>query len=79
MFDYAGEFKVQLVLPPNTKGIVAADVVIPAGKDEAKVILQAPPGATPANLPNLIVRATATLNGNMPLAHEAKINVNVVK
>jgi hypothetical protein len=79
MFDYAGEFKVQLVLPPNTKGIVADDVVIPAGKDEARVILKTPAGAMPGNLPNLIVRATATLNGNMPVAHEAKINVNVVK
>ncbi len=79
-FDYAGEFKVQLVLPPNLQGISAPDVVIPAGKDEAKVVLTVAAAAVlgPRNV--LAVRATALVNGNVPTVQESpKFNVNVVK
>jgi hypothetical protein len=76
---YAGEFKVRLVLPADMKGISADEVAIPAGKDEAKMLLRAPADATPGKRENLIVRAVATLNGSIPLSHEAKINVNLVK
>jgi len=76
---YAGQFKVQLVLPPNTKGISADEITIPAGEDEARILLRAPADATPGNRQNLIVRAVALIAGNTPLLHETKINVNVVK
>jgi hypothetical protein len=79
MHNYAGEFKVQLVLPPEVKSVTADAVTIPAGKDEAKVILRAPADASPGNIQNLVVRATATIADNLPLVHEAKFNVNVVK
>ena len=75
---YAGQFKVQLVLPADTKGISADEITIPAGADEAKILLRAPADATPGNRQNLVVRAVAWINGNTPLTHEAKINVNVV-
>jgi hypothetical protein len=78
MHDFAGEFKVQLVLPANVKGVVADPVTIAAGKDEAKLILKAPADAAMGNRPDLIVRAVATLQG-FPLTHETKINVNVTK
>jgi len=79
-FDYAGEFKVQLVLPPNVQGISAADVVIPAGKDEAKLVLKVPATAVPGPRNDLIVRATAMVNGNVPTVQDsAKFNVTVVK
>lgn len=78
-YDYAGEFKVQLVLPPNAKGIAAADVVIPAGKDEAKLVVKAAPDAPPGGRNELVVRATALVNGKVPTVQEAKFNVNVVK
>jgi hypothetical protein len=78
--DYAGEFKVQLVLPPNLKGITAADAVIPAGKDEVKLVLQVAAEAAPGPRNELIVRATAMLNGNVSTVQESpKFNVNVVK
>jgi hypothetical protein len=77
--DYGGEFKVELILPPNVKGVSAEPVVIPAGKNEAKLVLKVPTDAAVGNRPNLVVRATATLAGNTPLAQETKINVNVVK
>lgn len=76
LYGYNGEFKVQVVLPPGTKGAQIGDVVIPAGKDEAKLVIKA--GAMAVNLPNLIVRATATYQGHAT-THEVKLNVNVVK
>jgi hypothetical protein len=79
MFDYAGEFKVQLVLPPNLKGISAADVTIAAGADEAKLVVQAAADAAPGPRPDLVVRATAMVNGNVATVQEAKVTVNVVK
>jgi hypothetical protein len=79
-FDYAGEFKVQLVLPPNLKGITAADAVIPAGKGEVKIVLQVAADAAPGPRNDLIVRATAMVNGKVPTVQESpKFNVNVVK
>jgi hypothetical protein len=77
--DYAGDFKVQLVLPKDTKGISAADVTIPAGKNEAKLVVKVAADAPPGNRADLIVRATGTLNGNVPVPHEVKFNFNVVK
>lgn len=75
-WGYDGEFKVQIVLPPGAKGATIADTVIPAGKNEAKLVIKA--GAMPVNLQSLIVRATATYQGH-PTTHEVKLNVNVVK
>ncbi|HEY7423380.1 MAG TPA: hypothetical protein VH682_03985, partial [Gemmataceae bacterium] len=77
-FGYGGEFKVQVVLPPNAKGVQIGEVVIPAGKDEAKLVVKSPAGSMPVNLPNLIVRATAMYQGHAT-THEVKLNVNVVK
>jgi hypothetical protein len=77
-FGYEGEFKVQVVLPANAKGVQIADAVIPAGKDEAKLVVKTVAGAAPVNLPNLVVRATADYQGH-PTVHEVKLNVNVTK
>lgn len=77
-FDYAGEFKVKLVLPPGTQGVSATDGVIPPGQNEAKLTILIPPTANPGARPNLSVQAVAVVNGNVTLTHEVKINVNVV-
>ena len=76
---YTGPFRVQLILPPNMSDVGADDVSIAAGQDEAKLIVKAPTNAAPGNRQNLIVRATAVIEGNIWLVHETKINVNVVK
>jgi hypothetical protein len=78
-FNYQGEFKVQLVLPAGMKGVEASDVTIPAGQNEAKLVLRAPDGTNPGARNNLIVKATALFNGKTPTTHETKLNVNVVK
>src|SRR5262249_39917779 len=78
-FEYAGEFKVQLVLPPNVAGVSADEVTIPAGMDEVKLMLKAAADAAPGPRADLLVRATATLNGNVAVTQEAKFTVTVVK
>ena len=74
LWDYAGEFKVSLVLPANVKDVSAAEVVIPAGKDEATLMLKAPAEAAPGGRNDLVVRAVAMVNGNMPTTQEVKFN-----
>jgi hypothetical protein len=78
-FNFAGEFKVEVVLPANVKDVTAEPVVIPAGKDEAKLVLKVPADAMPGNRAGLIVRATALVNGNVPTIQETPLAVNVVK
>jgi hypothetical protein len=78
-FDYAGEFKVQVVLPPNTKGVSADEVTVPAGQNEAKVVLKIAADAMPTSLKDLVVKITGSFNGTVPTTQEAKFTVNVVK
>lgn len=79
LHDFEGPFKVQLVLPPNVKGITTGEVTIPAGENQAKLIATAAANAPVANYPNLTIRASAVVNGNVTLIHEAKVNINVIK
>jgi hypothetical protein len=59
--------------------VTAADVMIPAGKDEAKLVIVVAGDAPVANLQGLLVRATAMFNGTHETVQEAKFNLNVVK
>ncbi len=77
-FNYDGEFKVEVVLPPGTQGVTIAPVTIPAGQNEAKLMVQSQAGAAPGNRANLTVKATALFD-KTPVVHEAKLNVNVTK
>jgi hypothetical protein len=77
-FNYEGEFKVQLVLPPGVQGVSATDVTIPPGQNEARLIVQVAAGAAVGNRQNLTVKATAMFD-KTPIVHETKLNVNVTK
>jgi hypothetical protein len=79
LFDYADALKVQLVLPPEMKSFAAGEVTIPPGRNDTKLIVSAPPETPPGNRPNLTIRATAVVHGDVTLTHEAKVNINVVK
>jgi hypothetical protein len=79
MFDFRGEFKVRVVLPANVKGVTAPEVTVAPGKTEVKVPLRVERGAMPAILPDLIVRAVATLDSNVSATHDAKLSVSIVK
>ncbi len=78
-WDYDGEFKVSLVPPANVKDVTADDVVIPAGKDEATLVLTAPATAPPGGRNDLVVRAVAVVHGDTPTTQEVKFNLNVTK
>ncbi len=78
-FDYADAFKVELILPPNIKGLTADSITIAPGATEAKMTLKIAAGTPIAPLQNLTVRATAIVNTNVTLTHEIKINVNIAK
>jgi hypothetical protein len=79
LFDYAGELKVQLVLPQGLTGISAAEIVIPAGQSEGKLVVKAEANVGPGAKNDLLVRATGTINGNLPVVQEVKFALNVVK
>jgi len=79
MYDFDGEFKVKVVLPPDAKGVTIDEVTIPAGQDEAKLKVKVAADAAPGNRANLNVVATAMYNSTVPITQEAKLNVNVVK
>jgi hypothetical protein len=76
---YAGEYKVQLILPETAKGLSAEDVVIAAGANETKLVLQADEDAEPGARANVLVRLTGLYNGTVPITQESKLTVNVVK
>lgn len=76
--DYVDSFKVAL-LPENTNGLTADEVVIQPGQNQTKLTLKVPAAAAGGPRQNLTIRAVAIVNGNVVLNHETKINVNVVK
>ena len=78
---YAGEYKLKLILPPGAKGVSAADSVIPAGKDEAKIAVQVAADAKPGStVQNLVVQAVALFDAKTPITSETKFNgINIVK
>ncbi|MFL5241476.1 MAG: PPC domain-containing protein [Gemmataceae bacterium] len=78
-FDYAGEFKLQLVLPQNFKGLAADPVTIPTGQNEAKLIVKAAADAPVGQRTDLIVRAIAPIKDAITATQEAKFTLNIVK
>jgi hypothetical protein len=80
MHNFAGELKVQVVLPPNTADVQIPEAVIPAGQDEVKLQVTVPAAANPGNRPNLIVRTTGMYNGTVSISQDAPpLTINVTK
>lgn len=79
LFEFDGEFKVELVESGVTKGLSIPATNIPAGKNEAKVPLVVAADAPPGPRPNVTLKATAMIDGKIPAVHEAKVNLNVAK
>ena len=79
-YGFDGEFEVLVVLPAGAKGVEIAKVIIPAKQDEAKLVIKSPAGSMPGNVQNILVKATALYGaGKVPVVHEIKLGVNVVK
>ena len=77
--DFKGKFKLQLVLPPKVKGISAPEVTIPAGKDEAKVVLKVARDATAEGRTDLTMRAITAGKDGTAVTQDVKFTVKVVK
>jgi hypothetical protein len=75
----AGEFKVRLVSPSKEKGIHAAEVTIPAGKDRAKLVIEVDPEVMAGARSNFIVRVSGRLGGKGPINQEARLTVEVTR
>src|SRR5262249_24862084 len=75
---YAGDFKVQLVLPQGFAGVTAPEVTIPANANEGKLVLKCPANAAPAANPNVIVRCVATID-KVTLNQDGKFAVTIAK
>jgi hypothetical protein len=78
LYDFAGEFKVHFEAAKGTAGISAADVTVPAGKEEAKLLFKADAKAKPGGVAG-VIQVTAMYDGKHAIVHETKVNFNVVK
>jgi hypothetical protein len=78
-YDFAGELKVKFELPKGTTGVTAAEATIPAGKDEAKLVLKADADAKPGAVSNAVVTVTAVYDKKHTITHEGKVNFTVAK
>jgi hypothetical protein len=78
-YDYAGPFTVTFELPKGTAGVTVADVTIPAGKDEAKLVFKAAADAKPGAVNNAVVTVKAAYRKDHTVSHEVKVNFNVAK
>jgi hypothetical protein len=77
--NFNGQFKVHLAVPDVAKGIEAEDVEIPAGKNEARMIVKAAEDAAMGNRPGVLVQVTAKLREKVEIKQEAKLSVTVGK
>lgn len=77
--DYAGEYKVKFAAPKDVTGVTAADVTIPAGQSEAKLVLKAADGAKPGAVTNATITVTAVYAGKHTITHETKVTFTVAK
>jgi hypothetical protein len=72
------ELKVEVVFPPNGKGLSAAPATIKADQEQVRVVINASPDVRPGIAPNLTIRATALFNG-IPVVQETTVPLSVVK
>lgn len=76
--DYAGDYKVKVVLPMNAKGVTASEVTIPAGQTEVKVPVKAAADVAAGQLAAVHVEVTGMYDGKLPIASESpKFNLAV--
>ncbi len=72
---FLGPATLSLPLPPGVAGLSAAEVTIPADKDEGTLVVQAAGEATLGQLANMVVRASMQFDG--PAAIDQPLSINV--
>jgi hypothetical protein len=78
-YEFAGEFKVKFVPPMGVRGVTADDVTIPAGQNEAKLIITAAKDAKPGAVSNASIVVTAVYDKKHTITHEAKVTFTLAK
>ncbi|MGV2339369.1 MAG UNVERIFIED_CONTAM: hypothetical protein LVR18_36940 [Planctomycetaceae bacterium] len=76
--DYKGPLTVNLVLPPGVTALKADAVQIPAEQTEATLTITAAPDATPGDIANVVLQASADINGRNA-ATDVPVAVKVVE
>ena len=75
LYGFADAVQLKTKLPDGTKGLTVADVTIPAGQNEAKLVVQAAADATPGPVA-LEVQALSKFNGqDLPLTSKLTLTV----
>lgn len=77
-YAFDGEYKVKYVPPMGVSGVTADEVTVPAGKEEAKLVIKVASGAKPGSVNNGTVVVTAVYNKHT-ITHEVKVSFNVAK
>jgi hypothetical protein len=77
MYDFAGEFTVELVIPPEGKGLSADKATVAAGKDEAALTVRADPSVAGGQV-KAVVRATAHYEGKA-IVQETRLTLTVAR
>jgi hypothetical protein len=77
--DIQGKLRVQLVMPGKGKGISAEEVVVPAGKDEARMVLRASKEAALGKRSGVLIRLSATSRDGTAMTQDIKFSLEVVK
>jgi hypothetical protein len=79
LYGYAGDYKVTFALPKDATGVTAPDVVIPAGKaDAAILVLTAADNTKAGAVNNALVTVTGRFAGK-DVATETKVNFTIGK
>jgi hypothetical protein len=74
---FNGAFRVKPTLSLDAPGFEAEEVVIPEGKNEARIAIKAPEDATPGSQFGVIVRVIATVKEKEEMRHDTKLSVTV--
>jgi hypothetical protein len=76
--DFQGKLRLQLEVPSGM-GISADEVVIPADKNEVKLVLKVSGKAPRGEKPELLMRVTGNGRDGTPVSQEVKFNVKIAK
>ncbi|MCS6852813.1 MAG: hypothetical protein NZ700_16770 [Gemmataceae bacterium] len=79
LYNYAGEFKVQVILPPDLKGVSAEEATLAPGQEEARIKIKVAPDAATGTRNGLVVRASTLYQGTNAIEHEVKFNLTINK
>lgn len=79
LFDYAGPFKVEVILPPNLKGVTVEADTIKAGQNDGKLVVRCDSEAPAGLSPRLTVRLIAMFNDESPVVHELTVALAIGK